>query len=617
MSRRVLVSLPGRPDRAPALARRRSGWRRAASGRRRGAATRSSPEARERIAAAVAAYRAGDVEDRGPGAGRGRPAAAPIREYASLPRGRRACSRLGDAAGARAAAEQAIERAGDGPLSPRRSCSPRARPRGRRRGAPPRAAPPLRRSLRRSRRGPGGAAMRWAQSLEATGARAEALGAVPGPVARRAGVARGRARRASGRRRSPTPASSRRRRRRRSAWSARSDCSPPASRRGARGGRGAAGREPARRRRLRRVARRRGGGAPAGKSDEALRAADRALAASPAERRAPWLLERARLLQRAQAASGARRAGPRRTRAPAEPRGARRAARARPDPRRDRPPADAAAAYQRVAADYPDSEEAGAALWRLGWIAWFRGAHARGGAALDAASPRSAPASASRDMAALLDGPRPRRPRCGQAAARHWRAIAGRGACGATTASSPPRGSRGRPRRRSSRARGARQPAAPTAGASATPAGRASARAGAPRRAARGAREDARYVKVAALRVGGPRRVGRRRDRRARAPVRPATRRASTRCPRRYARRGAPPPRAAHPAARLLHSTARAGHELVPRRFWEMFYPIGWRAELTSAADAAGARSLLRRRGRARGVLLRPAARAPAWARAA
>ena len=38
-------------------------------------------------------------------------------------------------------------------------------------------------------------------------------------------------------------------------------------------------------------------------------------------------------------------------------------------------PAEAEKTYVKLAADYPDDDEAASALWRLGWIAWFRGNH--------------------------------------------------------------------------------------------------------------------------------------------------------------------------------------------------------------------------------------------------
>ena len=40
--------------------------------------------------------------------------------------------------------------------------------------------------------------------------------------------------------------------------------------------------------------------------------------------------------------------------------------------------AEAEKTYVKLAADYPDEDEGASALWRLGWIAWFRGDHGRG-----------------------------------------------------------------------------------------------------------------------------------------------------------------------------------------------------------------------------------------------
>src|SRR6266540_3862444 len=71
-----------------------------------------------------------------------------------------------------------------------------------------------------------------------------------------------------------------------------------------------------------------------GRDEAALAATNRGLATAPPEARAAWLLD----------AAGS---------------------------------ADAAeAVYASLAAEYPASEEAGAAIWQLGWLAWFRGARA-------------------------------------------------------------------------------------------------------------------------------------------------------------------------------------------------------------------------------------------------
>ena len=113
----------------------------------------------------------------------------------------------------------------------------------------------------------------------------------------------------------------------------------------------------------------------------AMATVNRALSELPADRRAPWLLDLARLQQRKssdlalatldklvreypkspEARGGTRPQGP-----DSRERGARSGT-----PRVD---------DEKLAADYPDQEEAGSALWRLGWLSWFRGAHAEAAA---------------------------------------------------------------------------------------------------------------------------------------------------------------------------------------------------------------------------------------------
>jgi peptidoglycan lytic transglycosylase len=110
-----------------------------------------------------------------------------------------------------------------------------------------------------------------------------------------------------------------------------------------------------------------------GRDDAALAAANDALAAAPAERRPSWLLELSRLRQRRDREGALTlldrlvREHPKSSDAPdalllkAELLEA--AAR----------PAEAEKTYVKLAADYPDDDDAAHALWRLGWIAWFRG----------------------------------------------------------------------------------------------------------------------------------------------------------------------------------------------------------------------------------------------------
>ncbi|HUM17221.1 MAG TPA: transglycosylase SLT domain-containing protein [Candidatus Nitrosotalea sp.] len=112
-----------------------------------------------------------------------------------------------------------------------------------------------------------------------------------------------------------------------------------------------------------------------GRDEAALAAANDALATAPAERRPAWLLELSRLRQRrdreAALASLDRlvRDYPKSSDAPdalllkaeiLEAAGK---------------PAEAEKVYVKLAADYPDEDEAATALWRLGWMSWFRGNH--------------------------------------------------------------------------------------------------------------------------------------------------------------------------------------------------------------------------------------------------
>ena len=561
---------------------------------------RLSPEARERIAAAVAAYQAGDWKTAAQGLADVGTAAAPIREYTLYLEGT-SLSQLGDAAGARAASERALERAGDGPLLP--AALLLAAREASTAGDEAAAARWLRRFVDRfaDRAEAPAARLALGQSLEATGARAEALGVyralwLGAPASREA-------ERAAERQKAladagvvappPTPKERLQRAERLLASGestvARAEAeallaeSPPADV------------APGAWRVVVEAARR------AGKSDEALRAVDRALAASPAERRAPWLMERARLLQARtpdQALAALDRVAREHPRSPDAP-----AALLGRAQILDKvgPPADAAAAYQRVVADYPDSDEAGSALWRLGWIAWFRGALPEAAQRWTRLATIRA-GERMRDMTGYWTG-RALADRDAAGASRHWRAIAGeapRSYYGILAAARLARSSAGTapaPTAASTAGAGATagapspappapaSAAAPTAGAVATPATAAIAPA-LPAEPLEAVQEDARYLKAAALRSVGLAEW-------ADGELWELARRSSGDAPRLYAVSAAFADEARHHLAlRILRRdfflTARAGHELVPRRFWEMFYPIGWRAELTSAATRTG-----------------------------
>ncbi len=297
-----------------------------------------------------------------------------------------------------------------------------------------------------------------------------------------------------------------------------------------------------------------------GKYDAALAAVNRAVAAAPAERRAPWLLDLAKLQQ-----------GKSREQALLtldlvvrdHPKTAEAAEalllKARLLETAALGPA-AEAVYVKLAAEYPDEDEAGAALWRLGWLAWFRGAWAdaaalwgrlgviRGGQHYrDAASywagrahaARGDTEAAARQFSRLLN----------DAPGSYYGVLAAR------------RGARaGAPR--------------PVAAPPALPAE--------PLQLTQG---ETRYARAEWLRAVG---LGDFADeemeglarRAAGDPVRLYVLSAAYAQDARY-----------HLALRILRrhfqSVARSGLPSTPRSFWEMFYPLGWRAELIEAASHA------------------------------
>ncbi|MBI2553035.1 MAG: transglycosylase SLT domain-containing protein [Candidatus Rokubacteria bacterium] len=116
-----------------------------------------------------------------------------------------------------------------------------------------------------------------------------------------------------------------------------------------------------------------GGWRRGGQYDAAQRAADRALADTPWERRPPLLLELARLQQRVGARELALSTLARLTRehptASEVAEALLQSGRLLEDTGR---PAEAETIYRRLAADFPDRDAAGAALWRLAWLAYLR-----------------------------------------------------------------------------------------------------------------------------------------------------------------------------------------------------------------------------------------------------
>ena len=295
-----------------------------------------------------------------------------------------------------------------------------------------------------------------------------------------------------------------------------------------------------------------------GRDDAALAAANDGLAVAPLERRAGWLLELGRLRQRRDREGALTtldrlvREHPKSNDAPdalllkAELLEA--AAR----------PAEAEKTYVKLAADYPDEDEAASALWRLGWIAWFRGNQveatarwtrlqvARGGQSLREAATywvgRAWERRGDRDQAArqfaqlVKDTPRT-----------YYGLLAAKRAPGAA-------------------------PATSTA-AFAFPAD--------PREGLQG---DPRFDRAVALREVGLREF-------ADEELDELTRRSVGEPRRLYALSAAyVADERYHMALRILRRSfqgaARSGGT-PPREFWEMFYPLGWRDALTAAAGRA------------------------------
>lgn len=301
----------------------------------------------------------------------------------------------------------------------------------------------------------------------------------------------------------------------------------------------------------------------AGRTDEALRAVDRAIGTAAPERRPQWFLERARLEQSRNrdvalaAVDRIERDFPRSPEAPAALMLRAQILEAMPRP------GDVEAAYSRLAARYPDTEEGATALWRLGWAAWFRGQHqqavqrwsrlltARGG-------------DRYRDMAGYWIGRAHAEGREASAAERQFSGLV----------ATAPRSYYG-------------TLAAARLGRGGTMPGRDGARPPLPLPAdpLETLRQELRYVKAEALRSVG---LGDMAD----GEMEDLVRRAAGERARLYAVSSAYAQEARyHLALRILRrdflTLARSGHPALPRAFWEMFYPIGWRDELASAAARA------------------------------
>jgi soluble lytic murein transglycosylase len=531
------------------------------------AAPRLSPELRQRFIAAVQQYRAGDWKAAAAGFGALGGAATPIPDYALYLQAD-SLTRAGDAEAAAAAATQAAERLPDGPIAALALLL--AGEQASRAGKGAEAVALLRRFV--ERHPDHGEATRGrfmlAQALEASGAPADAAGlyrliwirapassfADPAGTAERALAARGVTLAP------PTPRE-RLERAERLLSGGRADTARAEAE--VLAGEGLEAESKLRALKVVAEASRR-----TGKHDVAARAVDQALAIAVGPARAAWLLERARLQQRQNpdgALAALRQTVQEHPKAPEAKQALALSARLLDEAGRG---PEAEAAYLRVAAEYADDDEAGVALWRLGWIAWQRGSPAdaaerwgrvfrvRGGQAYRdpatywigrAHEARGEREAAERQYVALA----------GEAARTYYGVLAFARLAGRPAAASPP------PARPA--------PARPAVAFPADP--------------VEGLRGDPVYVRVDALRAVGlvdfvEGEVDVLARRAAGDPVRLYGVAALHVEDARY-----------HLAIRILRRAffqeARAGDGALPRSFWEMLYPLGWRSALEAAASRA------------------------------
>jgi soluble lytic murein transglycosylase len=302
-----------------------------------------------------------------------------------------------------------------------------------------------------------------------------------------------------------------------------------------------------------------------GQYDAALAIAGRALLDLPADKRPQWLLEQARLMQRRgreQALAVIDRLVRQFPKSPQAAEALLLKAEMYESVSRS---ADAHATYTQLAQGYPEENEAGTALWRLGWSAWFKksigeaatrwgqilrirgGQNHREGAAYwsaRAAEARGDREQAARQYAQLL-------------------AEAPRGYYGVLAS------------QRGSKASGSAPAVAVTL----------------PVDPLELLRVDGRYARIEAMRAVG---LGELAD----EELDDMTRLSLGDPKRLYAISAAWTQEARyHMAIRILkrhfYGVARTGSEAAPRAFWEMLYPIGWPTELAGAARRAAVDPLL------------------------
>jgi peptidoglycan lytic transglycosylase len=526
------------------------------------AVPRLSPEARERFAAALSAYRSQDWAQASRELGEVSRIASPIAEYALLHQAE-SLARLGDVAAARAAAQQAADAAPDS-----RAVAPAlllAAEQASRAGDDAGAAGLWRRFLDRfpdHAQAPR-ARLRMGQSLVAAGRPGEAAAAfrelwlsTPATPQADAAARELRALEARGHPVIPPTAAQRIERAERLAAAgvgdqARTEADSVLS-----------GALPAdlTLRALRAVI---DGARRSGRDDVALAAVNRGLGLSSADKRAPWLLESAKIQQRKNrdgAIVAVDRLVADSPKAPEVPEALLLKARlleSGPDPKLAEP------AYLRLAHGYPESEEGLRATWRLGWFSWLRGEYAEAAERWGRIPGVRTASQGYRDASMYWIGRTHEQRGDAEGAARQFARViaeAPRSYYGVLAARRAPR----------VHPNPARNPASAQLAASLPVDPRDPLQA------------DAPYARVEALRSVGLADF-------ADEEMDEAVRHSTGDLRRLYALSAAYAQEARHyQSLRIMRrhflGLARSAPAALPRAFWDFFYPLGWRAELNDAA---------------------------------
>jgi len=529
------------------------------------AVPRLSPEARERFAAALGAYRAQDWAQAARELGEVSRTASPIAEYALLHQAE-SLARLGDAFAARAAAQQAADAAPDSRAAPPALLL--AAEQASRVGDDAGAAGLWRRFLDRfpdHAQAPR-ARLRMGQSLAAAGRAGEAAVAFRGlwlsiPATPQADAAARelRALEARGLPVAPLTPVQRVERAERLAAAGVGD----QARTEAEGVLAGAPLVDLQLRALRVVV---DGARRSGRDDVALTAVNRGLGLSPADKRAPWLLESAKIQQRKNrdgAIAAVDRLAADSPKAPEVPEALLLKARlleSGPDPKSAEP------VYLRLAHGYPESEEGLRAAWRLGWLSWLRAEYAEAAERWGRIPGVRTASQGYRDASMYWIGRTHEQRGDAEGAARQFASVvaeAPRSYYGVLAARRAPRAQPNQGRNPASAQLAASLPVDPRETLQA----------------------DGPYARVEALRAVG---LGDFAD----EEMDEAVRRSTGDLRRLYALSAAYAQEARHfQSLRILRrhfiGLARSAPPSLPRAFWDFFYPLGWRTELNDAATRA------------------------------